>query len=361
MPRVLPQIVRNHLQKAKDSAILAVEMYNKPAIHFKSGGFIVLMVIAWTSLFHAIFFRDKIKPYYLSNSGKRYNKIDGDYKHWELDYCLKKYFKSDADNPIKKNLEFFIKLRNKVEHRSIPEIDSNIFGECQSMLLNFDEMLSKEFGESSCIREVLSFSLQLFPSTQNLNAAVLSNPSLKPVVDFVENFRSSISPSVYESGKFSFKAFLIQVSNHPSANALPIQFVQYDKLSDEEKENTKKAVAMIKYKYREVPVLNLGLFKIKDIVKLVQEGLGNPKVNRYGGQKDKFNSDTHTRCWKKYKARPLQNDANPESTDSKYCIYDEVHNDYLYTQDWIDFLIKKMKDDSEYNSLYTTTVKASSV
>jgi len=352
MSRGLPQIVRNHLQKAKDSALLAVEVYNKPAVRFKSGGFIVLMIIAWTSLLHAIFFRDKIKPYHLSKSGKRYLKVDGDYKHWELETCLKKYFKTDVENPIKKNLEFFIKLRNKIEHRSIPEIDSNIFGECQSMLLNIDEILEKEFGENQCIREALSFSLQLFPSTQNLSAAILSNPSLKPVVDFVENYRSSISPAVQESGKYSFKAFLIQVANHPSTSALPIQFVQYDKLSHEEKEKAKKAVALIKYKYKEVPVLNYGLLKAKDIVKVVQEGLGNIKVTRYSGQKDKFNSATHTRCWKKYGVRPLSNDPSPEATDSSYCIYDEVHNDYLYTQDWANFLIEKMKDETEYQSLY---------
>jgi len=31
-------------------------------------------------------------------------------------------------------------LRNKIEHRSMPQLDPSIFGECQAMLLNFDEM-----------------------------------------------------------------------------------------------------------------------------------------------------------------------------------------------------------------------------
>ena len=73
--RGLPRTVREGLDKARDSALLAVEVYNKPAVKFKSGGYITLMIIAWTSLFHAIFFRifiiatatasnemDRIKP-----------------------------------------------------------------------------------------------------------------------------------------------------------------------------------------------------------------------------------------------------------------------------------------------------------
>src|SRR5207244_4538967 len=90
----------------------------------------------------------------------RYEKRDGDYRHWELGECLSQYYGSDTSNPARKNLGFFIPLRNKIEHRSMPELDASIFGECQAMLLNFDEMLEKEFGAKHCIRESLSFSLQ---------------------------------------------------------------------------------------------------------------------------------------------------------------------------------------------------------
>lgn len=62
--RGLPRQVRMSLDKARDSALLAVEVYNKPAVKFKSGGYICLMMIAWTALFHAILFRKKIKPFY---------------------------------------------------------------------------------------------------------------------------------------------------------------------------------------------------------------------------------------------------------------------------------------------------------
>ena len=93
-------------------------------------------------------FKRKLKPFYRKESG-RFIKVEGDYKYWELDECLNQYFKTDTGNPVRKNLEFFIPLRNKIEHRSMPELDASIFGECQAMLLNFDEMLEKELAQNT--------------------------------------------------------------------------------------------------------------------------------------------------------------------------------------------------------------------
>jgi len=66
-----PIIVKQLLTKAKDSAMLAIEFYNKPAVNFKSEGFITMMCIAWTGLFHAYFFKNKIKPYYRKNENSK--------------------------------------------------------------------------------------------------------------------------------------------------------------------------------------------------------------------------------------------------------------------------------------------------
>lgn len=351
MPRGLPKKVKVALEKARDSALLAVEVYNKPAISFKSGGYIVFMIIAWTAFFHSIFFREGKKPFYKEKNGRKYLRRDGEYVYWELERCLQEYYASDTSNPVRQNLKFFIRLRNIIEHKSLPEIDSDIFGECQSMLLNFDELVEKEFGTKYCIREALSFSLQLYPSSESLARAV-ANSTTKSVVEFIENYRSSISATTLDSGKYSFKAFLIQVANHPSRSALPIQFIRYDTLTKGEKEKVKRIATMIKYKYKEVPVSNIGLLKPKKVVKRVQEQLGNPKIDRNGSQLDKFNMTTHTRFWKKYRVRPDADSDEPQATDETYCCYDEPNGDYLYTQGWVDFLVEKMKSEAEYRSLF---------
>lgn len=254
-------------------------------------------------------------------------------------------------NPVRKNLEFFIPLRNKIEHRHIPELDAAIFGECQALLLNFDAFLGAEFGEKRRLRESLSFSLQLFPSGESFASAVKANKSFKDIKRFVDNYRNAISADVQSSGQFSFKAFLIQVANHQSQDALAIQFVQYDKLSDDQKAEVSRLPALIKLK--SVGVVNAGLMRAGDVVKAVQAGIGNPKVDRNGKQVAKFNQDTHVRCWRRFNVRPPGKTDKPEFTDQRYCSYDKAHRDYLYTPAWVAFLVEKMSDDNEYKALYS--------
>jgi len=61
--------VKQLIKKSKDSALFVVEIYDKPRTAFKSSGFIVLMRIAWTSLFHTIFERNNT-PYFHKKIGK---------------------------------------------------------------------------------------------------------------------------------------------------------------------------------------------------------------------------------------------------------------------------------------------------
>jgi hypothetical protein len=50
--------------------------------------------------------------------------------------------------------------------------------------------------------------------------------------------------------------------------------------------------------------------------------------------------------------RPPKGSKNPEETKWKYCVYDKMHKDYGYTQEWVDFLIEKLKNPAEFDSLY---------
>lgn len=242
------------LEKAKESAMLAIEVYNKPATKFRSGGYIVLMCIAWTSLFHAYFYREKIKPIYKDKNG-RFKRVNGELFYWELQECVKKYFKTE-NSAIRKNIEFFIPLRNKLEHKFMPEIDPDIFAECESFLLNFDKIIEKEFGEEHRLRETLSFALQLFPTSSAFSDCIKSTKDSEAVINYIKKYRHSISTDILNSGEYAFKAFLIQVANHDSEDALPIQFMAYDKMTDEEKRNTMRIAALVKPKVMQVSVTN---------------------------------------------------------------------------------------------------------
>lgn len=138
-----------------------------------------------------------------------------------------------------------------------------------------------------------------------------------------------------------------------------IQFIQEGNFSEAEGKPTLKLVGTVEAisRYIEVEadgkVSNKDRLKPKVVVNFVQKGLGNQTVSRNGKQYDKFNLDTHMRCWKKYQVRPDGKSDFPENVISKYCTYDDTHKDYIYTHEWVNFLIEKLSNEEEYDSLYS--------
>ena len=97
------------LESAVDSALLAVEVFNKPRTTFRTQAYISLMVIAWTRLFHAHFHQTIGEKYYYKKKGSnRYEIVDGERKAWELKMCIRKH-EGLSEGEVA-NLELFIRL-----------------------------------------------------------------------------------------------------------------------------------------------------------------------------------------------------------------------------------------------------------
>jgi hypothetical protein len=337
--RGLPFEVKALLSKARESAILAVETYNRPSATFRSGAYSVLMNIAWSALFHAMFVRKHIKPYYRKANSRKYIKIDGEYKRWELSECLNQHFK--GDNPaVRKNLEFFIKMRNRIEHSTLAELDPEFFGECQAMLLNFEQLLVTEFGERHVIRAGLTFALQFSKFTPRLPAgsAKPREREFKQIKQLADAFRSSLSMEVKNDLAYSFKVYLVpKVGNHASGDTVAVEFVKYDPSKPEEMARYEKVVAMIKEKEKTIAVANLGRLKPSAVVRQVGARLGKP-----------FTHHDHMLCYLHFKTRPAGNASDPMACDSRHCAYDEVHKDYSYSPDWVEFLVERLNDPATY-------------
>jgi len=334
-------LVSENLEKARQSAILAVETYNRPSIAFRTHAYIVLMQIAWTGLLHAIFWKNKIKPFYRSDtSSKRYKKIDGEPKCWELDECIKQ-LKPPLTEAVKKNLQFFIKLRNKIEHRELPSLDHIVLGECQAHLFNFEDLLEREFGADYALCESLTIPIQLTKTRDKARMEALRN-AMKPlpedVYNFIKTFRSSLSNGVASGCEFSYKIFLVpNVKTNFTRDALAVEFIPYDPSKHDEYDSI--VTALIKEKT--ISVSNLDKFKPGQVVKLVTEAIPGLK----------FNVNLHSRAWQIFGIRPLRKTGNPERCNTKYCVYDKVHDDWVYTKQWVDFLILNLKDEKFVDAL----------
>lgn len=339
--RGLPYDVKTLVEKARESALLAVETYNRPTANFRSGAYVVLMIIAWTSLFHAIFLRKRIKPYHRKRNSKRYDKIDGEPRRWELSECLQQYYKAD-NSAVRRNLEFFIGLRNKIEHRSLAQLDPEVFGECQAMLLNFESLLVSEFGDRYAIRGGLTFALQfskLAPKGQGARASRAAERPFKAVKDYVDVFRSTLSTDLQSDMAYSFKVYLVpKIGNNASKDSVAVEWVKYDPSKPEEMRQYEKVVAMIKPK--EVQVANLGLLKPTQVMKGVATKLGK-----------RFTLYDHKLCYEHFKIRPPNGAADPTACNAQFCVYDDLHRDYAYTPAWVDFLAERLADSGIYEAI----------
>lgn len=324
------------LEASIDSALLAVEVYNKPRTTFRSEAYISLMIMAWVRLFHAHFNVSIGDKYYYKKKNGRYETIDGERKAWELATCIKKYGQLDAAQ--EKNLEFFIKLRNKIEHRHIDkrDIDYFIFGECQAFLYNYETTLIKLFGEEYSINEALVYSLQfshLRTSGQKKSNKAALSKDLMELMGFVDKFRNGLEDSIYDSMEYSVKLIQVpKISNTNRADAA-IEFVKWDALSEEDKEAYEKVSVLIKDKKVTVQGVNVKRFKPSEVVSEVNAHLNVTAIT----------SNLHVTLYKLFDIRPPNGVDDPFETKAAYCLYDETHGDYVYEQAWVDFLIHFMQ------------------
>lgn len=319
------------LEASIDSALLAVEVYNKPRTAFRSEAYIALMIMAWTRLFHAHFLATIGDRYYYKKKG-RYEIIDGEKKAWELGTCIKKYGK--LAGAVEKNLLFFIGLRNKIEHRHIDkrEVDALIFGECQAFLYNYENLLIKFFGPQYALNEALVYSLQFShlrtPRQEQANKAALSK-DLANVVGYIEKYRSALDDIDYDSQEYSIKILQVpKISNTNRADAA-IEFVKWDELSEEDRNAYEQIAVIIKDKRVTVSAANVKRLKPSSVVEEVNTHLGKKVLTQ----------NLHVVLYKLFGVRPPNGADDPFDTNAEYCLFDETHNDYVYQDSWVQFLV----------------------
>lgn len=339
--------VSDHLDKARSAIVSAVDTYNRPGSSFRTPQYIVLAVIAWTALFHAIFYKRPTKPWYVKGgrgTGTRYEKVDGEPRHWELQECIRKYY-GDQNPPERANLLFLIGLRNKIEHRHLPPLDLAVYGECQACLINFERTIVREFGAKYAVGGNLAFSLQFSDVLPDGKAAAirgLQTKAAQAALGYVKQFRQGLTDEVLNSADFCFRVFLIpKVANRQNSSDLAMEFVKYDANNPEEMKEMERWATLIKEKH--IRVAGAGLLKPGQVVEELKRRLPH--------RLDDINDHLHVCCWRFFEVRPGGADPHPHRTDDRYCIYDEPHKDYLYTDAWVRLLEKKCKDDAKLKEI----------
>lgn len=231
---------------------------------------------------------------------------------------------------MKANLTLFIALRNKIEHRNITEreIDNLIFGECQSLLYNYENLLIQLFGEEYALNENLAFSLQFSSmrtaEQKQANKKVLSTEA-QALKSYIDNYRTALVDVVYTSQEFSIKLIQIPKVSNTNRHDLAIEFVREDELNPDMLESI---TAIIKDKRVIVEAKNVDGCLPGQVVKEVRERSDTD-----------FVMHDHTCLRTIFSIRPRGKDPDPNKTKKEYCVYDQTHKDYIYTNSWVDLIV----------------------
>lgn len=344
MPRA---IWRRILDASKAEALLAVDLYNRPRHYRRVEGFFVHMHLAWQLLFHAKFRRDGVDYRYRQPGSIRFVKVDGEPKTWTLIDCVKHEW-PDSNDPVRRNLELTISLRNKIEHRYTDEaIDVATAGYAQASLLNYENELVATFGQEHSLSNSLRFPVFIgtftHASAEQMKQAKESMPA--EVRSLIEDFQSELESDVLYDTRYEFRVHLVQQTGPKTEADLALHFVREDDLTEKQREVLaglgREGTLIVRE--RERPVRGLNMLKPGQVVDRVA-----PEVPFV------FNMYHLTQSYKRLGVRPPRGDETPERTDERYAIYDKPHRDYVYTEAFVDKLIRKAQTEEGFRELTGT-------
>ncbi|MQC25336.1 MAG: DUF3644 domain-containing protein [Chloroflexi bacterium] len=321
------------VEASKAEMLLAVDLWNGRGASGPAA-FVVHAQIAWRLLCHAKFEQDGTDYWYRRN-GRRF-RVNGDFRAWELSRSLRELYPDD--DPLRRNIEFFIGIRDMVEHRLARDVATVISGKVQALILNYEGALRGWFDDS--LADDLRFPIFLSTLSDDAGEAVAHVWARLPnhLTSYINGYDESLDREVASDQRYEFRVYLIpQVG--PRRSPVWMEFLRSDDLTDEQREELARVVTVIRD--RQVPVRNLGQLRASDVATSVETMLGA-----------RFRATPHhVRAWRHFRVRPDANADRPELTDERYCVYDEAHRDYLYTNAWVQKLVNELADPRRFEEV----------
>jgi hypothetical protein len=325
------------VEASRDEASLAVRLYNDATDIRSFEGFVVHMHLAWLYLLHSELTRDSIDyRYWQRDNPRRLERIDGEPKQWELARSVRERW-PDPRNPVRANLDFFIGLRNKVEHRFARDhaaLAAAVSGQAQAMLLNYEKELTDQFGDASSLATRLRFPVFIGSFTGEGEKALLQlrkrlSASLRK---FLAEYHTKLGSAVTDDPRYELRLRVLQELVPKDPDALAIQYTRYDDLTDEERDTVeqlgRKGLVIIRERVRNVA--GADELSPRQVVAAVQARVPY-----------RFTTDDFQRAWKTLRVRPATGAADPERTDERYCTYYTRHRDYGYRPAYVEKLVRE--------------------
>ncbi|MEZ4554208.1 MAG: DUF3644 domain-containing protein [Dehalococcoidia bacterium] len=312
--------------------LLCVDLWNRRASNATTSGAVVHANIAWLYLFHARFQRDAI-DYWERQNGRRIRDAEGNFRSWPLRRCLREVL--HEGDPVRKNLEFFVGIRDKIEHRWERQTGVVVAGKMQALILNYETALNDWFSDT--LAEELRFPLFLSSLSRDAAEAVtrIWKELPRALTGYIQGHDADLETTVAEDSRYEFQVALLPVLG-PKSSPLAMTFVHEDDLNEEQRQKLHEAVTIIRD--RQVPVLHSDELTPGQVSQRVEQALGF-----------KFSPTAHhAKAWKHFSVRPAHADAHPERTDARYCVYSRAFKRYVYTEAWVQKLIRELADSETF-------------
>ncbi|MBO9670385.1 MAG: DUF3644 domain-containing protein [Sphingobium sp.] len=303
------------LFRAREAMMAAVQIFNSPTMLFKIEIFPVLSQIAWTYLLHEYFVRKGVPI------------LDDQGNSLLLSQILNRE-DCPLSGDVKKNLIAVKTLRDNVEHKLLSSIGRTYWPLFQANCLNFDQTMRKLFGDSVGLEQTLALSLQ-FGKMQIDQLADLQKYDLTPTIAAID---AQISQAVGETGdegpSYKFKVnYTFEKAVKGDAH---IVFT----------DNNKESAQISKILTKKVVGDELWPYKPSAVVQRIRQATGAD-----------FTIHHHQLAWKKFGARPRSGAKQPADCKKDYCHYHSAHNDYTYSDKWVELLFNVVQNADDFAAL----------
>lgn len=192
-------IVERLLDKAKEAFVMAIELYNKPTIHYRLEGFSFFICNAWELM---------LKAYLIKRDGEQSIYFpDKPNRTISLENCIQKVFTNDKA-PLRLNLNKIVELRNTSTHFITEEYEMVYIPLLQACVFNFVDKM-QEFHGVDMTEIIPENFITLSVKIKALDETEIRGKYTEQVSERLIGTMNSISPLIEENNS----AFAIRVEH----------------------------------------------------------------------------------------------------------------------------------------------------
>lgn len=338
-----PPAWRHTLDEARRQALVAIDFYNRPGDRRSFSDFIVHIHLAWQNLLHADRMRSKAEIFYRESDGRRLfrRNPDGSKKTWDVSQCLKHEFKDNY--PVRANIEFFVGLRNHVEHRFQDSVLVATAAEAHACIINFEAELVRSFGTNETLGSELKFPVfvQSLSPTRYEEQRNLRRGLPTTVSTFITEFQGRLPDTVRSDERYAYRLLLLPMKGPKTEADLALNFVRQDELSEEELQALlgQEGSVIVAEKYREA--IHGDEMLPKAAAAAVEERIAF-----------KFSVNDFTRIRKEWQIGPAKSGDKEQLPKSDgYCLYSPAFKQFVYRPKLVERMAEAVDTAEKYQAL----------